>query len=175
MQGQIQFLLKLCEKLAEDADEKDRRFDSLTKRVDSLDTQLSAIDSKLDTKFNSILKAIGKQTALELVTNETLIRDQVFPSQSQVRNPNFERHRENSLLGYQRDQLNLDNRENMLKKIEMPVCDGTGISEWIVDVEYFFELGRYDEESHLDLVPLCLWGALKKWYAWVMRRGGFLD
>ena len=69
--------------------------------------------------------------------------------------------------------MNLDNRENMLKKLEMPFCDGSRISEWMVDVEYFYELGRYDEDSRLDLVPLCLKGALKKWYAWVMRRGGF--
>ena len=45
----------------------------------------------------------------------------------------------------------------------------------MVDVEYFFELGCYDEESRLDLVPLSLRGALKKWYAWVIRRGGFMD
>ena len=71
------------------------------------------------------------------------------------------------------DDFNLDNRENMLKKIEMLFCDGTRVSEWVVDVEYFYELGRYDEEARLDLVPLCLKGALKKWFAWVMRRGGF--
>lgn len=61
----------------------------------------------------------------------------------------------------------------MLKKIEILFCDGTRVPEWMLDVEYFYELGRYDEESRLDLVPLCLRGALKKWYAWVMRRGGF--
>lgn len=171
--GQIKFLMTAYEKLAEDAAEKDRRFDSLVKRVDSVDSKLSWIDSKLDTKLDSILKAIGKQPILNHESMETLMRDPVYPSYSHVRNPNFDRSRENSSLGYQHELLNLDNRENMLKKIKMPVCEGTGISEWIVDVEYFFGLGRYDEESRMDLVPLCLRGALKKWYAWVMKRGGF--
>ena len=81
--------------------------------------------------------------------------------------------RDHSPFGYHEEQLNLDNRENMLKKLEMPFCDGSRISEWMVDVEYFYELGRYDEDSRFDLVPLCLKGALKKWYALVMRRGGF--
>lgn len=169
MQGQLTFLMGAYERLSTDAEEKD-------KRLDSLDSKISAMDSKLDAKLDSILLALGKQPIPDSTSVQTPIRDPMFSaSQSQVRNSNFDQSRENFSLGYRRDQLNLDNRENMLKKIEMSIFDGTGISEWMVDVEYFFELGRYDEESKMDLVPLCLRGALKKWYAWVMRRGGFLD
>lgn len=176
VQGQIQFLMLMCEKLSEDAEEKDRRFDSLAKRVDSFDTKLSAIDTKLDTKFDSLIKALGKQPVREPSSIGISGGDPMLSSsRSQVWNSRHDQYRENSMLGYRNDQFNLDNRENMLKKIEMPTCDGVGVAEWMVDVEYFFELGRYDEESRMDLVPLCLKGALKKWYSWVMRRGGFMD
>ena len=58
----------------------------------------------------------------------------------------------------------------MLKKVEMPCCDG---SDWIGDIKYFYALGRYSDEAKMDLVPLCLQGALKKWFGWVRRRGRF--
>ena len=157
-------------KLCEDAKLKDDRFDSLESRVDSLDTKLSSMDSKLD----SVLKALGKQPVIDRSPIQTPLRDPVFASsQSQVRTSHFERVREHSSLGFREDNLNLGKRENMLKKSEMPLCVGTRVSEWLVDVEFLYELGRYDEEARLDLVPLCLKGALKKWFAWVMRRGGF--
>ena len=58
----------------------------------------------------------------------------------------------------------------MLKKVEMPCCDG---SDWIGDIKYFYALGRYSDEAKMDLVPLCLQGALKKWFGWVRRWGRF--
>lgn len=61
----------------------------------------------------------------------------------------------------------------MLKKVEMPFCDGFKVLDWISDIEYFYNLERYSDEAKLDLVPSCLQGALKKRYAWVRRRGGF--
>lgn len=61
----------------------------------------------------------------------------------------------------------------MLRKIEMPSCDGVKVTDWILEIEYFYSLGRPNDEAKLDLVPLCLHGALTKWYTCVMRRGGF--
>lgn len=61
----------------------------------------------------------------------------------------------------------------MLKKIEMSSCDGTNTSDWLVDVEHFFDIGRFYEEEKLNLVPLYLEGRVKKWFAWLRRRGDF--
>ena len=163
IQGKVTFLMGAYEKLCDDAKLKDDRFDSL-------DTKLSSMDSKLD----SVLTALGKQPVRDRSPIHTPLRDPVLSStRSRVQSSHFERVRAHSPLGYCDDRLNLDNRENMLKKIEMPSCDGSRVSEWMVDVEYFYELGRYDEDERLELVPLCLRGALKKWFAWVMRRGCF--
>ena len=178
IQGQLTFLMGAYDRLSTDAAIKDKRFNSLASKVESMDTKmdskLSAMESKLDAKLDSVLKALGKQPVIDRSPIQTPLRDPVFASsQSQVRTSHFERVREHSSLGFREDNLNLGKRENMLKKSEMPLCVGTRVSEWLVDVEYFYELGRYDEEARLDLVPLCLKGALKKWFAWVMRRGGF--
>lgn len=169
IQGQLTFLMGAYDRLSTDAAIKDKRFNSLASKVESMDTKmdskLSAMESKLDVKLDSVLKALGKQPFFDSSPVQTPVRDPVLSSsQSQVRGSHFEQFREHSPPVYRDEQLNLDNRENMLKKIEMPYCDGTRVSEWIVDVKYFYELGRYDEESR---------GDLKKWYAWVMCRGGF--
>ena len=123
--------------------------------------------TNLTSAVHAMMKSAGKKPVQEV--------DQFSDSSnqtSQVHRPNVENNRSVS-MGYRVEELNLENRASMLKKVEMPFCDGSKISEWIVDIEYFYTLGRYRDDAKLDLVPLCLQGALKKWYAWVMRHGGF--
>lgn len=135
-----------------------------------MDAKLSAMDAKLDMKFNSLLKALGKQP----IVDTSPIRAPVFSSsRSQVQTSNMERSRENNQLGYRHEELNLANRDSMIHKLEIPSFDGSRSYEWILDVEYSFDLGGYSEEDKMDLVPLCLQGPVKKWFAWVRRRGGF--
>lgn len=45
----------------------------------------------------------------------------------------------------------------------------------MVDIEHFFVIGRFHDYERLDLIPLCNEGRVKKWFAWVLRRGGFRD
>lgn len=102
---------------------------------------------------------------------QTLIRASEFSSsRSQVRNSVGDRFREDNPLGYRHEDLHLANRDSMVRRVEMPSFDGSRSYEWIVDVEYFFNLGRYSEEAKMDMVPLCLQWPVKKWFAWVMRR-----
>lgn len=63
----------------------------------------------------------------------------------------------------------------MLRKVEMPLLDCSRTYEWLVDVEHFFHLRHYLEESKLDIVPLCLRGSVKNLFSWVMKRDGFSD
>lgn len=90
-----------------------------------------------------------------------------YRNTSQV-NHSFSEQDGSNPLCYRAEGLNLANRESMLKKVEMPCCDGTGVSDWIGDIEYFYALGRYSDEAKMGLQ-----GALKKWFGWVRRRGGF--
>lgn len=130
VQGQLKFLMGAYDRSSKDAEAKDKRFDSLESRVDSLDMKLSSMDLKLDTKFAAVLKALGKQPVIDSSPNQTPLRDPVMlsSSRSQVWNSNFDRFQKDPSLGYRIDLMNLDNRENMLKKIEMPSCDCTGVA-----------------------------------------------
>ena len=71
--------------------------------------------------------------------------------------------------------MNLATCDSMLKKIEMPTFDGTRTYEWIADVDHFFTVGPYKNHVKMNLVPLCLQGQVKKWFAWVKKHGGFRD
>ncbi|XP_013639368.1 PREDICTED: uncharacterized protein LOC106344556 [Brassica oleracea var. oleracea] len=86
---------------------------------------------------------------------------------------NSEMNRNNTSPGFRSGDLNLMTRDSMLKKIEMPSCDGSKISDWLVDIEHFFVVGRFHDHERLDLIPLCIKGRVKKWFAWALRRGGF--
>lgn len=125
--------------------------------------------SELTASIHALTKAVGK-----MPLNQQPPVSESSPSYPQVRSNNLERSREYS-LGYRSEELHLANRDKMLKKIEMPSFDGSRTYEWLVDVEHFFMLGRYCDVAKLDVIPLCLQGAAKKWFAWVLKRDGFSD
>ena len=128
---------------------------------------LQSMMTELNTSVQAMMKSIGK---MPIHTNTS--PSERYRNTSQV-NHSFSEQDGSNPLGYRAEGLNLANRESVLKKVEMPCCDGTGVSDWIGDIEYFYALGRYSDEAKMGLVPLCLQGALKKWFGWVRRRGGF--
>ena len=143
------------------------QMESKTSSIDNKPSSLETRMTSLASSVQAMVKSLGKTTCFE--------DDQQVESSaaaSQVHRSRWEPDRNSPYDSRSRD-LNLDNHESMLKKVEMPFCDGSKVLDWIVDIEYFYNLGRYGDEAKLDLVPLCLRGALKKWYASVMRRGGF--
>lgn len=109
--------------------------------------------------------------------NDGEVASPPYPTQSipsyQVPIHPSEFDRSNYQLGYRSGDLNLASRNNMLKKVKMPSCDGENISDWLVDIEHFFTIGHFRDEERLDLIPLCIDGRVNKWFAWVLRREGF--
>ncbi|AAF98211.1 Hypothetical protein [Arabidopsis thaliana] len=69
----------------------------------------------------------------------------------------------------------LDNRSSLIRRIEMPVFDGSGVYEWFSKVERFFRVGRYQDSDKLDLVALSLEGVALKWFLREMSTLEFRD
>lgn len=167
LEGQVEFLSGAFFRLHKEQGVANAAIAAVEVKTSSIDGKMSSMESaitNLASSVQAVLKSVGKMPVHE-------IEQQSGSSQpsSQVRTPVVER----SFNTHSRSgDLNLANRESMLKKVEMPVCDGTKVLDWIMDL-YFYNLGRYSDEAKLDLVPLCLQGAVKKWFAWVMRMGGF--
>ena len=135
-------------------------------RLTEDNTATNMMIKEMNQAISVMMKTIGK-----MPMRDTSPPAERYPTSPQV-DPSYWEPQGSNPVGYRSEALNLANRDSMLKKGEMPCCDGSGVLEWITDVEYFFTLGGYSEGAKLDLVPLCLQGALKKWYSWVKRRGG---
>ncbi|CAL9249063.1 unnamed protein product [Arabidopsis halleri] len=100
----------------------------------------------------------GKQTELPETSN-------ISPRGSVSSAPAQRGHGESNLV--------LDNRSSLLRRIKMPVFDGSQPYEWFSKVERFFRVGRYQDPDKLDLVALSLEGDVLKWFNWEMNRNEF--
>lgn len=69
----------------------------------------------------------------------------------------------------------MEARDGLLKKIELPVCDGSRPFNWIARVERYFRLGNYHGEDRLQLVSMSLDGPALNWYNGEMETDPFVD
>ena len=132
--------------------------------------------SRLEDHFQEIMKTLGKRPVTETSPAEN--RRYVPESSNhnhQVPHRIWEQYPEESQLGYRSGHLNTANRDSMIKKIEMPRFNGTDATDWIVEVEHFFEVGRFRDSERLDLIAFAVEDKAKKWFAWVRKREGFRD
>lgn len=95
----------------------------------------------VEESLKEILKRLDKRLMDDYEDDHrSLVPESSTPHyQVPLRHP--EPSRTNNSLGYRSGDLNLTNREKMLKKIEMPSCDGSTINDWMVDIEHFFVIG----------------------------------
>ncbi|KAL1222280.1 hypothetical protein V5N11_026797 [Cardamine amara subsp. amara] len=135
-------------------DAVDPRFDSVDSLLDSLDKNMSLISQTLArmeaNQFSE--KARGKQIASSS-TNPNRVHS--IDSDSEP----IDNH-----LGYRGIRNVLENRNGMLKNIELPVFDGTRPYGLITQAERFFLLGKYNDADKLDLILVSLQGPVLNWY-----------
>ncbi|KAL0877946.1 hypothetical protein Bca101_027652 [Brassica carinata] len=127
------------------------------------DHEKMILKAESDRCYNAIIN--GKRGALQSHSH-------VVPAvESTLKVPylNLEKNENDWQLGYRDRSTGVDHH------VELPMFDGVNPKSWIVDVEYFYTMGRYSDEAKLDLVSLCLQGAARQWFYWVRRRTKFKD
>lgn len=131
----------------------------------------------VEDSLKEILKRLDKRPVDDYEVDPRSRASESANHYNQVPSRSSESYRNNNSLGYRSGSgdLNLTSRDKMLKKIEMPSCDGLRVTDWLVDIEHFFTVGRFHDTERLDLIPLCVEGRVKKWFVWVLRRDGFRD
>lgn len=131
--------------------------------------------ASISSDFRSFMTMVGKQPAAEVEAHlARFSQPESSQDQDQVRTTPLERN-QGFPLGYRSVSMNIASRDKMLKKIELPHFDGSNAYEWIVDVENYFRIGQYEDREKIDVLPLCLQGQVKRWFAWVTKRGGFVS
>ncbi|CAA7016983.1 unnamed protein product [Microthlaspi erraticum] len=82
---------------------------------------------------------------------------------------------ENRTIGYRGIHNVLENRINMLKRIELPQFSGSSPYTWINQAERFFKLGNYNDAERLEILFITLQGPALNWFNREMNRDPFRD
>ncbi|XP_056849743.1 transposon Tf2-1 polyprotein isoform X1 [Raphanus sativus] len=137
--------------------------DEMNNRIGSVEKELSAVIQILNRLESHMIGDKGKAVA----TSSTPVTQVPFT---------FPRNEPGSdELGYRTNQNSFANRDSLLKKIELPVFDGSLPYGWISRVERYFRAARYDDQQKVEMVALSLTGAVGNWYTWENEEEPFLS
>lgn len=78
-------------------------------------------------------------------------------------------------VGFQLPPAVFENRDTLLRKVEMPVFDGSSPFGWIARVERYFRLGNFHGLERLQLISMNLEGAVLNWFNGEMEHDPFTD
>ena len=147
-------------------------FAAADKKLETVETRLDSMESTLQSMVKSMEKLTsaihGKAPMYPEQPSSSHNVDQVY-SQNLGTNP------EDIPLGYRSANSALNNRERMLRKVEMPVLDGSHPYSWIARAERFFRIGRYTLEGRMEIVSLCLEADALSWYNYEEEQRPFVD
>ena len=67
----------------------------------------------------------------------------------------------------------VENREGMLKRVQLAIFDAADAYCWFALAESFFRIGDYDEKAKLEVVSVSLVGDVLSWFNSETHRRGF--
>ncbi|CAA7022526.1 unnamed protein product [Microthlaspi erraticum] len=172
----------LAEELHRSMESMAERWERQEKTNDHTNQNFSEINANLSRLTETLARmeaTINNPTANQWNPSTSQQNPANFTSQSppvrEVRNPNQPEPGDNRPLGYRGINSLLENRNVVLKKIELPALDGSSPYSWISLAERFFRLGRYSDEERLDLLSITLKGPALNWFNHEMLRNPFRD
>ncbi|KAF8085678.1 hypothetical protein N665_0652s0006 [Sinapis alba] len=156
--AQMKFLTGGYKRLAEASEATDKRLDSM------------------DSSFQLLAKSIKKLTSVVQGT-APILQNQATSSQTvnQVNITQLGTNLEESQLGYRTVGSVLNNREGLLRKVEMPLFDGANPYSWIARTERFFRISQFDTQGKMELVSLSLEADALSWYNYEVEICPFVD
>ena len=123
--------------------------------------QLSASMTSMEEKFTELLNLLTKNA------NPTGIDDlnrSLTNGQNQVRDSDLEPGRSFRSDAVRDRPPLIDDRDGLIRRIELPLFNGDDSYGWIALVERYFRIGGYSEAMKIELVSISLSGDVLSWF-----------
>ncbi|KAL0823918.1 hypothetical protein Bca101_047595 [Brassica carinata] len=166
---ELSFLRDEWERLAKNAEDTVIRFAALEKRLEGADARS---ESRFE-HLTKILERMEKGTFAEKPHGKAIASPSDSPSPTRVSQSRsgFDHHPP----GFGPPSSVFENREGLLKKIEMPVFSGDNPFGWIAQVERYFRLGNFYGLDRLQMVSMSLEGPVLNWFNGELEHDPFTD
>nr|VDD37687.1 unnamed protein product [Brassica oleracea] len=132
---ELAFLRTEWERLAHHAEVRATRFAEMDKRLAAYDTRFDSVDRRFD-QLTTILLRMENNQLPEKAQGKAVASPSDSPDPATMSTSRS--HLDHRPPGFGVPPLVFENREGMLKKLEMPVFSGSNPFGWIAQVEHYF-------------------------------------
>ena len=148
-------------------------FCELEKNAIAMESRIEAsLEAKIDECYEKMCARLEKKLSKSIEVPDD--------SPPPYRHPNYQVHHSNMEPGrsVRMDEMGdrnsiVGSRERMLKRVELPIFDGTDPYGWFALAERFFRIGGFGERTKLEVVSVSLAKDVLSWFNSEMHRRTF--
>lgn len=161
------------EKMTEGYRVSQTRFMTIETRLDALGSRFDSVDRNIQLITQAVSRLDGVYSA-EKVQRKAIASSSSEP-EVPIPIPSLARNQECDTFSFRLPTTLLEDREGIIRKVELPLFDGSQPYGWIARVERFFRVGNIVGDARLHLISVSLEGPVLNWYNGEMEVEPFTD
>lgn len=139
-------------------------------RLDLLEQEIAGLPARVAREISTAMDTLKAEIANQITAGQERLRSELRSSQENGTPDNWDNPFSSHPQPQPEEEFHGGHVNWKLRKLDLPVFDGTNPDGWILRAERFFHFYRLSEEDKLEAAVVALDGDALLWYQWENRR-----